>query len=277
MEEGWRYYNHVMIPACAPHESVNMRPLENGSIWKVGGKGNIALFARWTSDWDCDQKTDWWYVIKDDGFDIASLKAKRRYEINKGKKNFDVQEIVAEEYSNEIFNITMEAYKEYPAKYRPYVEKVSFINNLKSWTKYRVYGAFDRETDELCGYAYLSVHQNYVDFNCLKTMPKSEKKGINAAIVEKIVSDFNDKLCSSFYICDGSRALFHETNFQNYLEKYFGFRKAYCKLHIKYRGGIYVVVRVLYPIRKKLLGNGKLTSRIKTVLMYEEIKKQCMK
>ena len=83
--EGWRYYNHAIIPTCAPHESVNMRPLENGSIWKVGRrKKDIAVFARWISDWDCVQKTDWWYVIKDDGFDITSLKSKRRYEINKG-------------------------------------------------------------------------------------------------------------------------------------------------------------------------------------------------
>ena len=35
--EGWKYYNHAMIPTTAPHETPNMHPIENGDIWKVGG------------------------------------------------------------------------------------------------------------------------------------------------------------------------------------------------------------------------------------------------
>ncbi len=35
--EGWKYYNHAMIPAISPHETPAMRPVENGDIWKAGG------------------------------------------------------------------------------------------------------------------------------------------------------------------------------------------------------------------------------------------------
>lgn len=35
--EGWKYYNHAAIPDYAPHEKVNKRPIEDGSIWKLGG------------------------------------------------------------------------------------------------------------------------------------------------------------------------------------------------------------------------------------------------
>ncbi len=98
--------------------------------------------------------------------------------------------------------------------------------------------------------------------------------GINASIVEKIVADFNDKLCKDFYICDGARSTLHETAFQNYLEKYFGFRKAYCRLHMKYRLPIAIIVQIIYPFRNKITNAGKIFSKIKTVLFFEEIAKQ---
>ena len=35
--EGWRYYNHAAIPTTEPHERVNLRPINDMSIWKIGG------------------------------------------------------------------------------------------------------------------------------------------------------------------------------------------------------------------------------------------------
>ena len=34
---GWRYYNHAALPDVAPHVNVNLTPLNDGSIWKMGG------------------------------------------------------------------------------------------------------------------------------------------------------------------------------------------------------------------------------------------------
>ncbi len=41
MIEGWKYYNHAAIPTAAPHEEVNLEPLNNGSIWQIGGGYSI--------------------------------------------------------------------------------------------------------------------------------------------------------------------------------------------------------------------------------------------
>ena len=73
MTDGWKYYNHAAIPVTAPHEEVNLLPIKDGSIWKLRGR---PLLARWTTDWDCGHKTNWWYIIKDEPLDIASLKSK---------------------------------------------------------------------------------------------------------------------------------------------------------------------------------------------------------
>ncbi len=35
--DGWKYYNHAAIPTVAPHEPVNIQPVKNGTIWRMGG------------------------------------------------------------------------------------------------------------------------------------------------------------------------------------------------------------------------------------------------
>ena len=71
---GWKYYNHAAIPTSPPHEDPDLTPVETGDIWKING----ALLARWTSDFDTQEETNFWYVIIDHPFDISKLKSKRR-------------------------------------------------------------------------------------------------------------------------------------------------------------------------------------------------------
>lgn len=267
--DGWKYYNHAAIPTDPPHKAVDVTPVENGEIWKM--KGN-PLLARWTDSFDCGEQTQWWYVIKDTPFDISQLKAKRRYEINKGIRNFEVRQIDSLAHGEAIFTVTREAYQQYPAHYRPNLEKERFLHNLPKWRQLRCYGAFDRETGALCGYALLREEDGYVDFSVLKALPESERKGINAALVNEILLDHAAFLEKGGYLCDGSRSVLHETAFQDYLEKYFLFRKAYCKLHIRYKKGVGLLVDLLYPFRKlleKFRGNKKI-SALCSVLRMEQ-------
>ena len=133
--EGWEYYNHAMVPKVPPHQIPDMRPIENGDIWKFGGE---PLFARWTTNWDCGFETNWWYVIKDTPFDIAALKSKRRYEVNKGTKNFVIRVITPCEYKEQLYCIQIAAFSAYPKKYRPLVDKDKFLNGIDAWEKYTV-------------------------------------------------------------------------------------------------------------------------------------------
>lgn len=84
-------------------------------------------------------------------------------------------------------------------------------------------------------------------------------------MVAAVVEDYNDRLGKNFYINDGARSISHETNFQDYLEKYFGFRKAYCKLHVAYNRRIKLVVKVLFPFRKYYTNSMKLVLSIKLI------------
>ena len=269
--DGWRYYNHAAIPTTPPHETADLSPIQDKTIWQMNGK---PYFARWTSDFDCGYETNWWYVIKDTQFDISNLKAKRRYEINKGVKFFDVKEISPMDYKEELYHVQASALSAYPVKYRPNLNKTSFLLNVEKWSSYITLGAFLRETGELCGYALLTYeNESCVNFMVLKTKHEYENKSVNAALVEGAMRRFESFLATGGYICDGSRSINHETAFQDYLEKYFEFRKAYCKLHVTYKSTMAGIVKCLFPFRKVLLclDGVKIIHQLNSVLRMEEI------
>lgn len=273
--DGWKYYNHAAIPTSAPHEKPNMEPIDDGYIWKIGG--GTPLLARWTTEFDCGHETNWWYVIKDTPFDVSSIKSNYRYKINKGNKNFNVQIINPKEYVDDLYTIFIEAFESWPRKYRPRFSRgdaEELAEKLSEDSSMICYGAFYRENGELCGFMQAPTHETYAELQVQRVKPKYEKFQINAALVYRLLEDNSEKLESgNFYILDGARSINHETNFQDYLEKYFGFRKAYCKLHLIYNSKFRQVVCLLYPIRnflKKLDGIGVLHS-INAVLRMEEI------
>lgn len=278
---GWKYYNHAAIPSTAPHEVPDLSPLTDGSIWNI--EGRKPLLVRYTTDWDSKNHTNWWYVIKDSPFDISLLKTKRRYEITKAKRFFDVREIDPIEYVESLMKVHEKALMAYPAKYRPMFDKDLFKLDLMKWHEQvekktlKIYGAFFKETGKLCGYSCLILEKKYCDFAIQKTIPAFEKYNVNAALVNGILESFKDMFVGGYYICDGSRSIYHETHFQDYLEKYFGFRKAYCKLKIIYFPFLKKIVSFLYAFRSLIYKFGQyngLFHQLSAILKMEEISRK---
>ena len=89
------------------------------------------------------------------------------------------------------------------------------------------------------------------------------------------MTDFNEAkaLNCNLYICDGARSISHETAFQDYLEKYFEFRKAYCELNIKYNPKWKLTIKFLYFFRKifRLLEGIGIIHQINGIMKMEEI------
>ena len=281
----WQYYNHAAVPTTAPHEEPDLTPIKNGSIWHIDGKK--PLLAQYTTNWDCGYDTDWWYIIKDSPFDISTLKTKRRYEITKAMRFFDVKEIVNPiEYAEALAYVQERAFSAYPLKYRPKFNKEVFVNSLSGWQKkikessLNVFAAFYKETSELAGYSYIIAKKNCLIFAVQKTNPDFEKFCVNAALVNGILDAFKDKLSSGYYISDGSRSINHETHFQDYLEKYFGFRKAYCNLNLVYSPLCKFMVTLLFPFRyfmEKLGSWIGLFHQISVILKMEKIARNAKK
>ena len=75
----WRKYNGAIIPNLPPHISVNNTEKE---IKKFIKKSN-AFFARWESDFDCDNRTDFWFVINQTPMEMEDYDSKTRNKIRK--------------------------------------------------------------------------------------------------------------------------------------------------------------------------------------------------
>lgn len=238
-----------------------------------GGSGGITLLARWTSDYGNDNWGEWYHCIKDTPFELSQLKSKQRYEINKGRKYFNVANIHPQDYIDEIYNVQVEAFRVYPNAYRPKVD----YDNLKreicnEWNDKIVFAAFEKTTNCMASYCIFEMKTNYIAWPVLKSIPYYERYNVNAAIIAASLEYFNEDLRKGIYMHDGEKNISHQTNFQNYLEHLFGFKRVYCKLNVVYRPGIGQIVALLYPFRNKLKKiHTKIFHNINAVLLMEEI------
>lgn len=271
----WKYYNHALISNLSPHLTPNIDDLKKE--WrKFSGH---PMLARWTEHFDCEWETEWWYCICDNKFDISTLKAKRRNVINNGIKYCDVFKANPLEYVDGLFQIYSECQLDYSSSKKP-ISKDLFFSHIKELCnndKIVFYLCFLKETRELVGYSIITCYPDYIDLTSQKVRPSFEKYQVNAALVYTIVINYNEQLSKNFYICDGSRNIYHKTHFQDFLEKYFGFRKAYCVLKIKYIWWLKPMVFVLYPFHKLFMKFDKNEKMhlLNSLLVMEQYRRAC--
>lgn len=270
MMEGWKYYNHALVPTTAPHEKP---PFFSSRLFKAKMDGMV-LFARWVENFDCGYETNWWYLIKDTPLDISKLNSKRRYEINKGRRYFDVIEFKLDDYREEVADIYIASYDSYSAKSKPYFDREAFIHSKERQDPaIKYFGAFAKEDGKLCAFCFLKYDNRYADYISHKAIPDYEKLAVNAALVAGMLDLNKEFLSTGGYICDGARSIRHETHFQDYLAKYFEFRKAYCDLHVEYRPLVKLFVKTAYPFRCLIykMDYGYLFHSISALMKQEEI------
>lgn len=275
----WRYYNFALLPATTPDKVPDLSFVNNGSIWKMNKK---ALLTRWTTDFDCRYETDWWFCIKDTAFDIKQAKAKVRYRINKGLKNTDVRKINSSSYAERIAELYKLTYDQYPERYRPEIHLDQVIRQFKEpdirdsenpdlFSEY--WGVFDIQKDELIGFCKCRItDRKWVSLVQVTIPNQYQKNEENAALVYTLLEEYINS-GQYKYLMDGERNIFHETNYQRYLEHNFEFRKAYCKLHLAYRPWVRVFIKTAYPFRSvlKKLAFVKLVNKVCSILAMEEI------
>ncbi|MCI8661349.1 MAG: hypothetical protein HFG54_14085 [Lachnospiraceae bacterium] len=235
--------------------------------------GGYALLARWTSDYNQSIWKEWYYCIKNTPFELSKLKSKQRYEINKGRKYFDISVVDPKQYINDIYNVQIEAFKAYPKEYRPQISRDNLAQDIyNNWNEKIVFAAFKKSTNHMVSYSIFEKKECYIEWSVLKSIPEFERYKVNAAIIAASLEYFNQDLKEGLYIHGGERNISHQTNFQSYLEYLFDFKKIYCKLHIAYRPEIALIVHILYPFRKKLkYRHSKIFHNINAVLLMEEI------
>lgn len=276
MDREWEYYNHALIPTTAPHIVPDTSWMTDRKEWKRLAGGKYPLFARWMTDFDCPEQTQWWCLIKDTPFDLMSLKSNRRSVITRGLKRVDVRVIVPAKYAGQMAKVLIKAWQSYDEHYAEGDDRKNLTEEFLRLTEDNLgnteyLGAFLKDTDTLIGYSIYNLHGDWIEYSVVKTDPEYLNTQVNAALVYYGLERYMKP--GIRYILGGYRTMIHDSNYQDYLLKNFGFRKAYCRLHIQYRPWMRLAVSLLYPFRsflKKFSGNSFLY-QVWCTLKQEEI------
>ncbi len=246
--QGWRYYNHAAVPTTSPHESPDILPIENGSIWKIDG--GTPLLARWTEDFDCGYETNWWYIIRKAPFELESLDSKVRKHIRQALKKVVVKIVDTACFAEElaaVFNAACGGYSNFtgrlatPEDFSSEQEK-----SLECW------GAFSIETGRLIGYMTCRRRSDCIETVTAKYDPEFLNLRASDAIHFTVFEHYLN-FEKYRYVSSGARTINHITNAQEYKISTFGCTKAFCKLRLVYNPKYKWIVKVLYPFRKILL------------------------
>ena len=270
MTDGWIYYNHAIIPTCAPHEAPNLSSIIDGSIWK--GIGKKAVFARWTTEYDNSNFSDWWYIIQDKPIDLETMKKSHRRKVKKGLSNFDCRIINPIEYADRMADITLKAWGEYPVAYRPSSSREQLVSDYSN-NKYLTFGCFNHD-GQLCGFDRVEDCDTHWLLAQGKTDPEYERGyELNAAMTYTEIQYLKDDIERGKYLTNGQRNILHQTNFNEDLCHYYGFRKVFCKLNIAYNPKYKWIIKLAYPFRKIIaqFKGIRLVSLFCHILLMEEI------
>ncbi len=266
--DGWKYYNHAAIPTTPPHLEPDLRPIKDGTIWKLNGN---PLLARWSTDFDCGYETEWWYVIKDAPFSLDDISSKNQKSIRQALRKCDVRQIDVKDYFEEIYECYSSAYTKYEnADNMLSKDKFfEFCNNQSDNTEY--WAGFDKETGKLIGYLTVSVYDIFTELCIAKFNPEFSNRRVSDALYYTVLEHYLNN-CGKKYISSGTRNINHKTNTQEYKIKRFGFRKAYCNLHIVYNPKVSFIMKIIYIFRNLLKKFDRITliHQINSLVLMEE-------
>ena len=220
-----------------------------------------------------EEKSEWWYVICDKFKDVEEYPSKIRSEIKRGLRNCQVKLVDADFIARHGYDIYIEAFKRYKEVMIEKKDEKQFINYALSTKSFEDilhwWGVFVR--GKLVGYSHNSILGEEVRYAQIKLHPNYLEYYPSYALIYTMNRYYlNEK--GFKYINDGNRTLFHFTDFQEFIEKKFNFRKVYSKLEMFYSPLFDIFIKILYPFRG-CIPNLKYLNIIKSLLKQEEIRK----
>jgi hypothetical protein len=263
----WRKYNGALIPDQPPHIRIN----DSNNLIKKKIRSNNAYFARWTTDFDCNEETNFWYVICDEFISIDKLSRNTRNQIRRGLRKCDVRIVDKRIIIEEGFESYYAAFLNYSTHIKP-KNKAEFQDELLAFdSEWEFWGIYNEE--KMIGYCQNKIVGKYCDYSTIKFHPNYLKLYPSYALFYTMNKYYLDEKGFD-YVNDGARSISHETNIQEFLIKKFKFRKAYCKLNVIYNLRIGFLVKLLYSFRLVLkLLNFEPFTKLNILLDQEKIRR----
>jgi len=241
----WRKYNGALIPTTPPHIEVDLIDIEK----KI--QEEDAYFARWTSNFDQIEKTEFWYVICDRFIPISDLSKNTKNNTRRGLKRCRIEKVSVQYIIDHCYFVYKAAFDNYNGHLTPMTEKefqeeYSKYTNKDIWEFWVVY---EKESEILIAYSRNKIEFNQCEFCTTKFHPKYLRKYYPSEALFYSMNEYYLSKRNFKYLNDGARSISHETNIQSFLMQKFKFRKAFCKLNIIYSPKVKFILSIIYPFK----------------------------
>jgi len=241
-------YKGAWIDDNPPHLTKKIGEKECREILSNGG-----YLVRNNYNFDTNQKTAFWYIIKDAFGGMDELSSRTRNKIRRSLKTYDIKRVGTNdilEFGLKIYNSALEHYKVKAQtiskeQFDDMIEKNAKDNRFQYW------GVFEKETNNPVALSICILYNDCCEYRTLKCIPSYLHNstypyyGLFYEMNRYYLQDLKLR-----YVSDGARSITEHSNIQPFLEEMFNFRKAYCNLQIEYKWWLGLAIKVLYPFRK---------------------------
>ncbi|MCF6245173.1 MAG: hypothetical protein L3J43_09065 [Sulfurovum sp.] len=264
----WHNYQGAYLPKTSPH--INITLLKNDA--RVLLKKSRTLFLRYTDEWDRNEESEFWYVVKDKFKDMEELSGNTKSKVRRGLKHCVVKKVMCQEIATKGYATYKNAFDGYHTHLKPMSQKV-FHDNIVKTSTYDFFAVYEKESEKMIAYSSNIIDGDVCNYTTIKFHPKYLKLYPSYALFYEMNKYYlKDK--GFRYVHDGARSISHDTNIHTFLVQKFKFRKAYCRLHVVYRVEVKLAVMVLYPFRNILkFFNHSFINKISALLKQEEIRR----
>lgn len=242
----YRYYKGSWIFLEENKERL-LTKKESKSLLKKGG-----LFVRNIYNFDYNEETSFWFIIKDQLEDISELPFSSRRNIRRALRFYNIKKTDIKEFSKIAFPIITSAQQSYKIKCNV-INEDEYKNMIKCYENEsdKEYWIVEKKEDkEVVAIAINRIKEDSCEYDDMKCKPEALKDrtypfyGLIYIMNQYYLGERKFK-----YVSDGSRSITEHSNIQEFLIHNFKFRKAYCKLKIFYKWWLNVVIKVLFPFR----------------------------
>jgi len=258
-------YRHAWRFDGAPHEEPKLSGNECKSLLKQGG-----LMVRNTYDFDCENETCFWNLIKDHFGGLEELSSNTRNRVQKALQNLDFKHIEFSLIESQGYPILKETFDDYVTVDRPMNREVfdEYLRHCQS-KDYEYWGVFDRKTNEFIGFCANRLWKVAAEYGVIGIRPQYKHNGTFPYYgLFYTMNQYYLQEKGFRYVTDGSRSITEHSHIQQFLEEKFRFRKSYCQLAIYYRWWMKIAVKMLFPFRKIIT-----LPRIKAILNMEAMQR----
>lgn len=265
----WKNYQGALIPDVPPHHNITLSLEEQKELLKQSG----AYFLRWTSDFDRQKESSFWYIIKDTPSSSEELSTNTRSKIRRGLKNCAVSLIDKKIISKEGYEVYKKAFERYKTFQKPLTQN-EFQKKLLSLDNAWEFWGVRNQKGVLIAYSQNYLQDNTCNYSTIKFDPDYLFLYPSYALFFTMNNYYLNTIQIK-YIHDGARSIAHQSNIHDFLCDKFHFRKAYCKLNISYRSDIALLVTVLYPFRTLIdYFHHSLLKKLSILLHQESIRRE---